>query len=86
VRETETGGRPTPLEEPFRLIMNSSHTGFVEWGTQGKLLTPYKVREGEQIAMPVDRIAFSIRPNEDFVRTLSGDEEAQGGDEAQSEA
>ena len=80
VRETETGGSPTPLEEPFKIIMNSSHTGFVEWGTQQKLLKPHKLEDGKQIAMPVDRLQFEIRPNEDFLRTLSTDEEAQGGD------
>ena len=80
VRETETGGRPTPLDDPFKLVMNSSHTGFVEWGTRGTLLTPYKVQEGKQIALPVDRLSFSIGANENFVRTFSKDEEAQSGD------
>ena len=28
VREVETGGAPTPLEEPYRIQMNLSHTGF----------------------------------------------------------
>ena len=85
VRETETGGKPTPLEEPFKLNMNSSHTGFVEWGNQKKMLTPYK-QEGKQTTMPVDRLHFEIRPNEDFIRTFSADEEAQGGDTTQSKA
>ena len=31
VRETETGGYPTPIEEPYTMIMNSSQTGFVSW-------------------------------------------------------
>tara|TARA_R100000808_G_C2154535_1_gene165587 strand:- start:4418 stop:6169 length:1752 start_codon:yes stop_codon:yes gene_type:complete len=31
VRETETGGYPTPIEEPHKLIMNMSQTGFVSW-------------------------------------------------------
>lgn len=29
VRETETGGQPTPIEEPYRMMMNLSHTGFI---------------------------------------------------------
>lgn len=85
VRETETGGKPTPLEEPFKLNMNSSHTGFVEWGNQKKMLTPYK-QEGKQTTMPVDRLHFEIRPNEDFIRTFSADEETQGGDTTESKA
>tara|TARA_R100000353_G_scaffold3438_3_gene5354 strand:+ start:6271 stop:7899 length:1629 start_codon:yes stop_codon:yes gene_type:complete len=28
VREVETGGAPTPLEDPYYLVMNLSHTGF----------------------------------------------------------
>ena len=31
VRETETGGYPTPIEEPYLMIMNSSQTGFISW-------------------------------------------------------
>jgi len=31
VREVETGGYPTPLEDPYRMVMNSSHTGFISW-------------------------------------------------------
>tara|TARA_R110001599_G_scaffold59637_5_gene165813 strand:+ start:581 stop:2383 length:1803 start_codon:yes stop_codon:yes gene_type:complete len=31
VREVETGGEPTPLEDPYRMIMNTSHTGFISW-------------------------------------------------------
>jgi replicative DNA helicase len=80
VRETETGGRPTPLEEPYKIIMNTSHTGFVEWGTQTKLLKPYKLDGPEQGQITLDTLRFEIRPNEDFIRTLPSDEEAQGGD------
>jgi len=31
VRETETGGYPTPIEEPYLMIMNTSQTGFISW-------------------------------------------------------
>ena len=31
VRETETGGYPTPIEEPYLMIMNTSQTGFLSW-------------------------------------------------------
>ena len=30
VREVETGGRPTPLEDPYCLMMNIAHTGFTD--------------------------------------------------------
>ena len=40
VREVETGGRPTPLDEPYRLVMNSAHTGFTSWLHQSKLFDP----------------------------------------------
>ena len=28
IRETETGGQPTPYDEPMRLMMNQTQTGF----------------------------------------------------------
>ena len=37
VREVETGGRPTPLDEPYRIVMNLSHTGFAGWLSQKPL-------------------------------------------------
>ena len=40
VREVETGGQPTPLDEPYRLLMNLSHTGFNSWETRGQLFQP----------------------------------------------
>ena len=41
VRETETGGEPTPFDSPFTMVMNSSMTGY--FCTQGnrRLFTPY---------------------------------------------
>jgi hypothetical protein len=37
VREVETGGRPTPLDEPYRIVMNLGHTGFSGWLSQKPL-------------------------------------------------
>lgn len=34
VRVTETGGRPTPLDDPYIMVMNLSHTGFNGWISQ----------------------------------------------------
>ena len=40
VREVETGGQPTPLDEPYKLLMNLSHTGFNSWETTNRLFQP----------------------------------------------
>ena len=40
VREVETGGQPTPLESPYRLNMNLSHTGFTNSIGQRALFQP----------------------------------------------
>ncbi len=85
VRETETGGRPTPLEEPFKLIMNTSHTGFVEWGNQKKLIQGASADVGKQQEMPLDSLRFHIKPNENFVTILPRNEEEEGRDEAEKE-
>jgi len=37
VRETETGGEPTPLEEPFLFRMNATNTGFSTFTAEGDL-------------------------------------------------
>jgi len=56
VREVETGGAPTPLEDPYRLQMNLSHTGFTNMLGQRALYQP--------IDFPVSEpMPFSIKPN-----------------------
>jgi len=40
VRDVETGGKPTPLEDPYRLQMNLSHTGFTTMIGQRALFKP----------------------------------------------
>ena len=45
VREVETGGRPTPLDEPHRVIMNLSHTGFHSWIGQRSMFQPITFEE-----------------------------------------
>ena len=80
VRETETGGQPTPLEEPFRMIMNTSHTGFIEWGKQRALLNPLSFSEGGQQALEMDKMKFSMTPNDSFLSILEEDEETESGD------
>ena len=77
VRETETGGQPTSIENPYRMTMNLSRTGFKEWGTN-KILVPNMdfPEQGKQAEM-FDRISFTIQPNKDFLSTLSGHEEEE---------
>jgi replicative DNA helicase len=40
VREVETGGQPTPFDQPYRLLMNLSHTGFTSFETRKQLFQP----------------------------------------------
>ena len=40
VRDVETGGRPTPLEDPYCIMMNLSHTGFTTRIGQRALFKP----------------------------------------------
>jgi hypothetical protein len=48
VREVETGGQPTPFDEPYKLIMNLSHTGFNSWETRSALFQPVHFQGDEQ--------------------------------------
>ncbi len=82
VRETETGGKPTPLGEPLRLAMNTSHTGFLDWSTQKLLMDPKKFGDATQQTMPVDTLRFNIEPNRQFMSTLLDNEEGTSGDQA----
>jgi hypothetical protein len=52
VREVETGGAPTPLEDPYCLVMNLSHTGFTTRIGQRALFQPITFKE--QTAMPIN--------------------------------
>ena len=59
VRETETGGYPTPLEEPYRMSMNLSHTGFNSWLHRTPLFKPVKFVESEQNVINFSKISSS---------------------------
>ncbi len=80
VRETETGGTPSPLDEPFKMAMNTSHTGFIEWGKQKAIVTPKSFSGGVQAEMPIDKMTYSLSPNIDFSPILGRDEEEESGD------
>ena len=61
VREVETGGQPTPLEEPIRFTINLSHTGFREWSQQNNLFQTIDNQE-------VKQTQFKIHSNLDFLK------------------
>ena len=48
VREVETGGQPTPLDEPYKIIMNLSHTGFTSWLEKKPLFLPIDFQQVKQ--------------------------------------
>jgi hypothetical protein len=50
VRDVETGGEPTPLEEPFRFEMNTSRTGFRSFKSQKMLFDSVDLDGGKQDA------------------------------------
>ena len=58
VREVETGGQPTPLEDPYCMLMNLSHTGFTTRIGQRALYKP--ITFPKEATMPI---------NLDFVST-----------------
>ena len=52
VREVETGGAPTPLEDPYCIVMNLSHTGFNTRIGQRAMFQPISFQESTQ--MPIN--------------------------------
>jgi len=48
VRDVETGGEPTPLEQPIRFEMNTSRTAFRMYKTQEMLFKGIDLQENEQ--------------------------------------
>jgi len=48
VRDVETGGQPTGLDEPIRFEMNTSRTGFRVFNTQNLLFEPVDLENGKQ--------------------------------------
>jgi len=49
VREVETGGQPTPLDEPYKLVMNLSHTGFTGWLSKKPLFQTITISKPTQL-------------------------------------
>jgi hypothetical protein len=48
VRDVETGGQPTSLDDPIRFEMNTSRTGFRVFKTQKELYQAVDLQGGEQ--------------------------------------
>ena len=59
VRETETGGYPTPIEEPYLMIMNSSQTGFISWIKKKPLFQSIHFQSDTQESMDFSAILSS---------------------------
>ena len=53
VRNTETGGEPTSLDNPFRFIMDISRTGFKSMTNHKSLFQPVGLQEAEQIRLNI---------------------------------
>ena len=58
VKEWETGGKPTPINQPVRLRMNSAGVGFSqqdEMGSQFDPIIEWKKKTGKQVEMPYNQ-------------------------------
>ncbi len=64
VRETETGGRPTPLDEPYKLVMNLSHTGFFSWARQRPLFESIKFEQKGTMPAFTDFLSTGVDSSE----------------------
>ena len=60
VRETETGGQPTPWDDPIKFIFNTQATGFRIKTTFKELYDPVQIQQAEQQE-------FKLEPNINFI-------------------
>ena len=60
VREVETGGQPTPLDDPHQFVMNLSHTGFNSWKTQKPLFKPITMQEEKTIPINFSFLSTTV--------------------------
>tara|TARA_R110000751_G_C13770076_1_gene480044 strand:- start:259 stop:2067 length:1809 start_codon:yes stop_codon:yes gene_type:complete len=61
-REVETGGQPTPWEDPVKFSFNTQATGFRITTTFKELFQPIQMQKSEQRE-------FKLEPNENFLST-----------------
>ena len=59
VREVETGGQPTPIDDPYKISMNLSYTGFINWITREPLFKPISFQQ--PVTIPIN-YGFSKLP------------------------
>ena len=52
VREVETGGQPTSVDDPYQILMNLSHTGFISWLDKKPLFKSIDLQVDKQKALP----------------------------------
>ena len=52
VREVETGGEPSPIDEPYKILMNLSHTGFISWLDKKPLFKSIDLQLDKQKTLP----------------------------------
>lgn len=57
VRETETGGMPTPIDDPWKMAINLSHTGFRSWLSRHQLFDAVDLEYLEGVA---DNLSMKI--------------------------
>jgi len=57
VRETETGGLPTTLDDPWKMAINTSHTGFYGWLHRGQLFQPVDIERDMGVS---ENLSFRI--------------------------
>tara|TARA_R110002020_G_scaffold248195_1_gene462238 strand:+ start:1043 stop:2845 length:1803 start_codon:yes stop_codon:yes gene_type:complete len=56
VREVETGGQPTPFDQPYNLLMNLSHTGFTSWESRNRLFEPIHFEADTQSTISFSKV------------------------------
>jgi hypothetical protein len=57
VRETETGGMPTPIDDPWKMAINLSHTGFRSWLSRHQLFDAVDLETLQGVA---DNLSMTI--------------------------
>ncbi len=60
VREVETGGCPTPLEDPYCLLMNLTHTGFTKRTGQRAMYQPINFPKESSMPIPSDWLKVKV--------------------------
>ena len=57
VREVETGGSPTPIDDPWKMAINLSHTGFCSWLSRKQLFQAIDFQDNRALS---ENLSFRI--------------------------